>query len=102
MKISELEVVVDVYKGGIIVMLAIITLISLIIICTTIIIGMYIYYCAQKEVKFFARPEYYVSLHDLKLLIHSLIADVQQIKNEIQNINSNSKTEATPDENEDI
>ena len=100
MKISELEVVVDVYKGGIIVMLAIITLISLIIICATIIIGMYIYYCAQKEVKLFAKPEYYVSLHDLKLLIRSLIVDVQQIKKEIQNMNSN--TEVIPNEKEDI
>ena len=100
MKISELEVVVDVYKGGIIVMLAIITLISLIIICATIIIGMYIYYCAQKEVKLFAKPEYYVSLHDLKLLIRSLIVDVQQIKKEIQNMNSN--TEVIPNKKEDI
>lgn len=100
MKISEPEVVVDVYKGGIIVMLAIITLISLIIICATIIIGMYIYYCAQKEVKLFAKPEYYVSLHDLKLLIRSLIVDVQQIKKEIQNMNSN--TEVIPNEKEDI
>lgn len=100
MKISELEVVVDVYKGGIIVMLAIITLISLIIICATIIIGMYIYYCAQKEVKLFAKPEYYVSLHDLKLLIRSLIVDVQQIKKEIQNMNSN--TEVIPNEKEEI
>ena len=83
------------------VMLAIIAIISLIIICT-IIIGMYIYYCAQREVKLFAKPEYYVSLHDLKLLIHSLIIDVQQIKKEIQNINSNNKTEATPDEKEEI
>lgn len=100
MKISEPEVVVDVYKGGIIVMLAIITLISLIIICATIIIGMYIYYCAQKEVKLFAKPEYYVSLHDLKLLIRSLIVDVQQIKKEIQNMNSN--TEVIPNEKEEI
>lgn len=100
MKISELEVVVDVYKGGIIVMLAIITLISLIIICATIIIGMYIYYCAQKEVKLFAKPEYYVSLHDLKLLIRSLIVDVQQIKKEIQNMNSN--TEVIPNEKDEI
>lgn len=83
-------------------MLAIITLISLIIICATIIIGMYIYYCAQKEVKLFARPEYYVSLHDLKLLIYNLIADVRQIKKEIQDINNNSKTEAIPDEKEEI
>ena len=74
-----------------IVMLAIITLISLIIICATIIIGMYIYYCAQKEVKMFAPLGYYTSLHDLKLLLRSLIADVQQIKKEIQDINNNTK-----------
>lgn len=85
-----------------IVMLAIITLISLIIICATIIIGMYIYYCAQKEVKMFAPLGYYTSLHDLKLLLRGLIADVQQIKKEIQNINSNNKTEAIPDEKEEI
>ena len=90
MKTSEPEVVVDVYKGGL-VMLAIIAIISLIIICTTIIIGMYIYYCAQREVKLFAKPEYYVSLHDLKILMRSLIVDVQQIKREIQDMNG--KTE---------
>ena len=72
-------------------MLAIIAIISLIIICTTIIIGMYIYYCAQREVKLFAKPEYYVSLHDLKILMRSLIVDVQQIKREIQDMNG--KTE---------
>ena len=77
-------------KGGL-VMLAIIAIISLIIICTTIIIGMYIYYCAQREVKLFAKPEYYVSLHDLKILMRSLIVDVQQIKREIQDMNG--KTE---------
>lgn len=72
-------------------MLAITAIISLIIICATILIGMYIYYCAQKEVKLFARPEYYVSLHDLKILMRSLIVDVQQIKREIQDMNG--KTE---------
>lgn len=73
-----------------IVMLAIITLISLIIICATIIIGMYIYYCAQKGVKLFAKSEC-ISLHDLQLLMRSLIVDVQQIKREIQDMNG--KTE---------
>lgn len=72
-------------------MLAITAIISLIIICATILIGMYIYYCAQKEVKLFAKPEYYVSLHDLKILMRSLIVDVQQIKREIQDMNG--KTE---------
>ena len=90
MKTSEPEVVVDVYKGGL-VMLAIIAIISLIIICTTIIIGMYIYYCAQREVKLFAKPEYYVSLHDLKILMRSLIVDVQQIKREIQDMNGRTE-----------
>ena len=52
---------------------------------------MYIYYCAQREVKLFAKPEYYVSLHDLKILMRSLIVDVQQIKREIQDMNG--KTE---------
>lgn len=81
-------------------MFAIITLISLIIICATIIIGMYIYYCAQKEVKMFAPFGYYTSLHDLKLLLRSLIADVQQIKKEIQDINNNTKKSS--DEKEEI
>ena len=72
------------------VMLAIIAIISLIIICATIIIGMYIYYCAQKEVKMFAKSEC-ISLHDLQLLMRGLMADIQQIKREIQDMNG--KTE---------
>lgn len=71
-------------------MLAIVLIISLIIICATIIIGMYIYYCAQKGVKLFAKSEY-ISLHDLRLLMRGLIEDVQQIKREIQDMNG--KTE---------
>lgn len=78
-------------------MLAIIAIISLIIICATIIIGMYIYYCAQKGVKLFAKSEC-ISLHDFRLLMRGLIEDVQQIKKEIQDMKNNSEADSNKKE----
>lgn len=100
MRILGLEVVVDVYKGGIIVMLAIITLISLIIICATIIIGMYIYYCAQNNVKAFVKPEYNATLNELKREVHSSTLSIIQLKKEVQEMKNDNKNNC--DENEDI
>lgn len=56
----------------------------LLIICVTIIICLYIYYCARNDVKAFVKPEYNASLDELKREVHSSTSNIIQLKKEIQ------------------
>lgn len=56
----------------------------LLIICVTIIVCVYIYYCARNDVKAFVKPEYNASLYELKAAVHCLEDKVKQLTEEIK------------------
>ena len=56
----------------------------LLIICVTIIVCLYIYYCAQNGVKAFVKPEYNATLNELKREVHSSTLSIIQLQKEVQ------------------
>lgn len=44
----------------------------ILIICTTILIGVYMYYCAENEVKMFANPKYDKRISELEKVVKEL------------------------------
>lgn len=47
----------------------------ILIICTTILIGVYMYYCAENEVKMFANPKYDKRISELEKVVKELKQD---------------------------
>ena len=63
--------------------MGVIIILSLIVICVTIIIGMYIYYCATNRVKMFRNLD--ASLSDtLELRVDKLTDEIKTLSAEIQ------------------
>lgn len=56
----------------------------LLIICVTIVVCVYIYYCARNDVKAFVKPEYNASLYELKAAVRCLEDKVKQLTEEIK------------------
>jgi hypothetical protein len=50
----------------------VVLLLSVVIICTTILIGMYIYYCSENEVGLFEKPKYNERINKMEKQIREL------------------------------
>ena len=50
----------------------VVLLLSVVIICTTILIGMYIYYCSENEVVLFEKPKYNERINKMEKQIREL------------------------------
>lgn len=63
--------------------MGVIIILSLIVICTTIIIGMYIYYCATNRVKMFRNLDASLS-YTLEMRVDKLTDEIKTLSAEIQ------------------
>ena len=63
--------------------MGVIIILSLMVICTTIIIGMYIYYCATNRVKMFRNLDASLS-YTLEMRVDKLTDEIKTLSAEIQ------------------
>lgn len=52
----------------------------ILIICVTILVGMYLYYCSENSIGIFDRTKYKSDLRDLKDAVNKLTKEIQEMK----------------------
>lgn len=52
----------------------------ILVICATILVGMYLYYCSENSIGIFDRTKYKSDLKDLKDAVNELTKEIQEMK----------------------
>ena len=61
-------------------MVGFVTIVIILMVCATILIGMYLYYCSENSIGIFDRTKYRSDLYDLKDAVNELTKEIQEMK----------------------
>lgn len=61
-------------------MVGFVTIVIILMVCATILIGMYLYYCSENSIGVFDRTKYRSDLYDLKEAVNELTKEIQEMK----------------------
>lgn len=61
-------------------MVGFVTIVIILMVCATILIGMYLYYCSENSIGIFDRTKYRSDLYDLKEAVNELTKEIQEMK----------------------
>ena len=61
----------------------IIEILIILIICATILCGLYLHYCSENRTGFFTIPQYNSSLYELEKSVEKLIEEIKELKKKV-------------------